>query len=174
MSTMPGARLSHGRLVLVFGIARLEFPLVDVTLEGPADVELVSEDCCRVRSGRNFAEVHAGGEGFVVATPTATLTDRGTLFGVNVSPAGASDIKVIQGLVDARHLATGKVVSVTTNSALRLSAANVETLGEQSEFRRTELEPRPVDESLRSIQISIAVGNGRDTEYDLRSLWHHR
>ncbi len=162
MSTMPGANLSRGRLVLLSGIATLKFQLVDVTLEGPVDVELLSTASCRVHSGRIFAEVHPGGEGFVVETPTATLTDHGTVFGVNVSPGGTSDVSVIQGLVDAKHLTTGEVVSVTTNTALRISASTVERLDEQSESTASVSNAHPDQVQHRSIQITTAVGNGRE------------
>ncbi len=162
MSTMPGARLSRGRLVLLSGIATLKFPLVDVTLEGPVDVELVSTESCRVHSGRIFAEVHPGGEGFIVETPTATLTDRGTVFGVNVAPGGTSDVSVLQGLVDVKHLATGEVISVKTNSAMRMSALTVERLHEPSESTASVSDTKPDEIKYRSIQITTAVGNGRD------------
>ncbi|TWU04085.1 DNRLRE domain-containing protein [Neorhodopirellula pilleata] len=162
MPTMEGASLTRGQLTLVSGIAVLKFPLVDVTLEGPASVDLVSSERCLVRLGRVFAKVHPGGEGFVIETPTATLTDRGTVFGVNVTSEGTSDINVIEGLVDAKHLATGKMVAVTTQSPLRMSRSTIESMDHFADATPFESETIAKSDSLRLMQISTAVGNGRD------------
>ncbi|EMI19921.1 FecR protein domain protein, partial [Rhodopirellula maiorica SM1] len=105
--TVPGSSLRPGRLVLSRGIAELRIGLVDVTMEGPADLELIQSDRCFVHAGRIFAKVHPGGEGFQVQTPTSLLIDRGTVFGVNVTADGNSDLTVVKGRVDAKHLSSG-------------------------------------------------------------------
>lgn len=162
LATMPGQALPPGRLVLTSGIAELKFPLVDVTMEGPADVEILSADRCLVRSGRIYAKVHPGGEGFVVETPTSELTDQGTVFAVNVSPQGTSDLQVFDGLVDAKHLGSGKTIEVRPESGLRLSHDKTESLDASFESLALENLPAPPLDDLRRIQISTAVGHGHD------------
>ncbi|WP_442508480.1 DNRLRE domain-containing protein [Novipirellula sp. SH528] len=161
--TVPGASLHPGRLVLARGIAELRVGLVDVTMEGPADLELISTDRCFVHSGRIFAEVHPGGEGFEVQTPTSLLIDRGTVFGVNVTADGNSDLTVVKGRVDAKHLSSGTTVSVTTRDAKRFTRVGIETF-------KSEMEDDGVNAPLLSsadaeqttVQISTAIGKGRD------------
>ena len=161
--TVPGRPLLPGRLILASGIAELQVGLVDLTMEGPADVELISSDSCFVRSGRVFAKVQPGGEGFVVKTPTSVLTDRGTVFGVSVTPWGTSELTVVKGQVDAMHIRTGKSVSVMTHDSLRLTETGIEGLqNELAEPGKNEsLEAQPVDDEL-IVQISTAIGKGRD------------
>ena len=137
--------------------------LVDLTLEGPVDVELISAERCFVRSGRVLAEVHPGGEGFVVQTPTSVLTDRGTVFGVSVTPWGTSDLTVIKGQVDALHVRSGKSVSAMTRDRLRLTETGIEEVSGGSFVPGAAEDNEPnSDRELNRIQISTAIGEGRD------------
>lgn len=160
--TFVGASLVKGRLILDSGIAELNFDRVALTLEGPVDLELIDRDRCRVRSGRVYAEVHPGGEGFVVETPTSILTDRGTRFGVNVAPWGASDLTVIEGLVDAEHVSTGEVIPVRTDGALRFTREKVSSLMDPSEANSGESSLGSIPANLRPVQLTTAIGDGRD------------
>ncbi|MCO8124333.1 FecR family protein [Stieleria sp. TO1_6] len=162
LPTNVGAALTPGRLILDSGIAELRFPKVDLRMEGPADLELISSSRCRVRAGRVYAEVKAGGEGFVVETPTSVLTDRGTRFGVNVGPGGDSDLTVLEGRVDAQHLASGVVQTVHPASGLRLTAGLTEPLQQTPQMSPAVAKTRTDDDSLRVVQLSTAVGQGRD------------
>jgi hypothetical protein len=111
-------RLSSGRLTLAFlnGIV--------LTLEGPADLELVSIDRVICHRGKVRTQVPDGAEGFVVSAPGSNVTDMGTEFGLNVEADGRAQIMVFQGLADAAVLeASGSAVrnrSVTKGRALAI------------------------------------------------------
>ncbi|EMI58140.1 glycoside hydrolase family 2 TIM barrel-domain containing protein [Rhodopirellula sallentina] len=157
--------LTPGRLVLSSGIADLRVGLVDLTLEGPADVELVSDNECIVHSGRIYAEVHPGGETFQVRTPNSTFVNRGTKFGVNVTPWGTSDLTLVKGKVDATHHRTGKTISVTSLGTVRFTETSIEAaLGNKGEpyIRDSLTQKQPLEPHHETVQISTAIGDGRD------------
>lgn len=161
LPTNPGQRLPPGRMRLSQGIAKLRFPYVDVTLEGPVDFEIIGEAECFVHAGRVHSSVQPGGEGFVIETPSARFIDRGTEFGVNVLPSGISDLRVFEGQVDAQHTKTGTLLEAKTDASLRLSLTGIERLDDVVEpaFDKA---ADPSVEPLKSVQISTAVGNGAD------------
>jgi hypothetical protein len=164
-ATTPGRPLPPGRFILNSGIAVMKLPLVDLTIEGPTDIEVISAKRCMVRSGKVFANVHPGGEGFVVETPTSVLTDRGTVFAVNVSLRGDSDLTVVKGIVDAEHRSTGESRSVGIKGGLRLTSKGVESIHESAESGPMEsgvMEAVVPSNSERQMQISTAVGSGKD------------
>src|SRR4029078_7631852 len=67
LATEDGARLGAGRLHLAEGVARLTFASgAEVSLEGPAELELVSRERCVLSSGRLVASVPSSAIGFVV------------------------------------------------------------------------------------------------------------
>jgi hypothetical protein len=74
---------------------------VTMTLEGPADVDLVSIDRVFCRQGRLRARVPKGAEGFVVASPGSAVIDLGTEFGLNVEADGRSRVMVFEGAAEA-------------------------------------------------------------------------
>jgi hypothetical protein len=74
---------------------------VAVTVEGPADVELISINRIACNSGKLRARVPEGAEGFVVSGPGTAVVDLGTEFGVNIKPDGKSRGKVFEGEVEA-------------------------------------------------------------------------
>ena len=65
-------------------------------VEAPARFTLDSSTVLSLASGKLSATVHGGG--FVVKTPTATVTDLGTEFGVSVQ-AGSTRVEVFKGRV---------------------------------------------------------------------------
>lgn len=168
LPTTAGHALTTGRMRLVKGIAVFRFDCVNLTLEGPADLEIVGEKECFLYAGRAFSSVEPGGEGFTVRTPTAILTDQGTIFGVNVHPTGESDLQVFSGLVDAVHRSTGEALSVTTNRRVRLTHQAIGSVGAMNQLENETLKqdepakPLIVNEPFRSIQLTTAVGSGDD------------
>ena len=129
LATAEQIPLGAGILKLESGIATLRFPNVNVTMEGRVDLEIVDSNKCYVHSGRVFANVEPGGEGFVVQTPTATFVDRGTTFGVRVGQEGTSDLTVFKGRVDVNHHATETNAVARINDRVRASADKLLELG---------------------------------------------
>jgi hypothetical protein len=100
-----GSPLPEGRLRLRSGSATLVFVNgVVLTLEGPADVDLISVDRVFSRRGKLRALVPKGAEGFVIATPGSAVVDLGTEFALNVEPDGRTRVMVFEGEVEAALL----------------------------------------------------------------------
>lgn len=101
LSLHNSSRLStHQRLVLSKGVAALKTDQgVSLTLEGPAEFEMKSSHEILLAYGRLYAQVSAEGIGFTVQTPTATIIDLGTEFGVQADLNGSSELHVMKGAV---------------------------------------------------------------------------
>jgi FecR protein len=103
----PGERVGKGHLRLASGVVRLDFAKdVRLTLEGPADLELIGPGETRLHSGKLTANVPPEGIGFQVHTERAKVVDLGTTFGVSVGTNGATDVAVYEGLVSVTSLAS--------------------------------------------------------------------
>ena len=100
-----GDVLAAGRFRFESGRALLSM-LTGVVLdvEGPADVELVSDAKVICRRGRVRARVPAGAEGFLVLGPSSAVVDLGTEFGLNVGLDGKMRGRVFKGKLEAALL----------------------------------------------------------------------
>ena len=96
-----GDRLVAGRVSIAAGIVRLQFDDgVNVTLQGPAELDLVSSGHTTLHKGLLTAAVPAGAEGFRVDTPMAEVVDLGTAFGVQLDEHGQANVAVFDGEVE--------------------------------------------------------------------------
>jgi len=102
-----GENVGKGHLRLAAGVVRLDFAKdVRLTLEGPADLELMGPSETRLHSGKLTANVPPEGIGFQVHTERAKVVDLGTTFGVSVGTNGATEVAVYEGLVAVTSLAS--------------------------------------------------------------------
>jgi hypothetical protein len=162
LPTEEGARLGAGRLRLAEGIARITFDNgVTVTVEAPADLELVSGQRCVLHAGRLVAKVPPPAIGFVVDTPTAVLHDLGTEFGVNVRGEEGSDVQVFEGIVDVQHRGTGKTERMKTGANRRFEANKVDDFDPNTE-KPASLVGTPAPEGTRIVHLTTAMGAGKD------------
>jgi hypothetical protein len=100
-----GDVLGARRLRLGRGHATLAlFNGVTLSLQGPADVDLVSVDRVFCRQGKLRARVPEGAEGFIIASPASAVVDMGTEFAVNVDSDGRSRVAVFEGAAEAALL----------------------------------------------------------------------
>ena len=137
LPTEPGGRLGAGRLRLAEGLARLRFVRgAELTLEGPAELELVGEQVCRLHRGSLVAHVPEAARGFSVLTPSATLIDHGTDFGISTDADGQARVHVMQGEVELRHVSGSKPMRLTTRQMTDI------TLHDLLPPRPLETEPR--------------------------------
>lgn len=147
-----GSALPKGWLKIRQGTLRLDFYSgARVYLQGPASLELISQDLARLDQGKLVANVPPPAEGFTVLSDQLRIVDRGTEFGMNVSTPGNCEVHVFDGEVEvhedasqamARSLYEGDAVSIrggttTSFSADRGSFTNPATLRE-AETRATE------------------------------------
>ncbi len=92
--------LQRRRLQLLAGLAEIRFRSgATVVLEGPANVQLLGENQLALQVGRLTAQVAPQASGFSVKTPTATVVDLGTEFGVQVDQNQATEVYVFEGIV---------------------------------------------------------------------------
>lgn len=104
-----GQRMGAHTIALKSGLLRLQFDSgVEVTLQGPAQYQLISSNRTKLTTGLLTANVSPGAEGFRVDTPTAEVTDLGTSFGVHLRPDGASHVSVFDGEVEVAEPDSGE------------------------------------------------------------------
>ncbi len=110
--------LAAGEWRLVSGTAELTFSNgVVVLVEGPTRLDLQSPQRTYLHAGKISARVPPQAIGYTVATPTATITDLGTEFGVDTSESGVTDVHVFSGKVSLESAAQ---VSSTAEAATRI------------------------------------------------------
>jgi len=96
----PGSQLEPGTMKLVEGYARITFNEgASVILQAPCSIDLQDTHKVFLESGKLSAEVPVQARGFKINTPSASITDLGTEFGVRVAEDGTSDIYVFKGRV---------------------------------------------------------------------------
>jgi len=123
LPTTPGSPLRAGRLRLADGVARIIFQSgAEVSLEGPAELELTGPNACYLHAGALTAHVPERARGFAVGTVSAKLIDHGTDFGISTDAAGRSQVQVIQGEVELQHGRSGENLRLTTRESAAITA----------------------------------------------------
>lgn len=162
LPTTPGAALNAGRLRLTEGVARIVFQKgAEVSLEGPAELELTGPNACFLHRGALVAHVPEPAKGFVVGTKNAQLVDHGTDFGISTDTAGRAQVQVLKGEVELQHGQTGEKLRLQTRESASI-VSNRFTTGD-----RMETEPdrfafaRPTAaERQATVTLTTAGGNG--------------
>lgn len=94
-------RLTAGMLELESGVALIEFDGgAKLALQGPAKLELISSKLARLHQGNASVRCEHGVYSFSLQTPTSTVIDLGTEFGVAVESSGVSEVHVLDGEVE--------------------------------------------------------------------------
>lgn len=131
-----GHRLGAERIRLKKGFIQLRFDSgVEVTLQGPADYEIVAPDQTRLATGLLTANVPSKAVGFRVETPTVQVTDLGTAFGVEMDEDNVSRVSVFSGKVTVSKHGSEAVTSLNEGEALRIDADQEPALVEFDEAR---------------------------------------
>ena len=104
--TDAARNISEGKQVQIkSGQVDIEFDSgTKVKLEGPARFQILSQSQMKLERGRMIAVVSIRGIGFTVDTPAARVIDLGTEFGLDVTPANATDVHVLSGKVEVHKL----------------------------------------------------------------------
>jgi ferric-dicitrate binding protein FerR (iron transport regulator) len=112
----PGAELRRGqRIELQSGVAEITFDSgAQVTLEGPASLDLGSAWDAVLHRGTLKANVPPEAIGFRVSNPSVEVVDLGTEFSMIADESGATEVFVLQGAVEtsARDAAGNNLDSV--------------------------------------------------------------
>jgi hypothetical protein len=121
-----GDRLSPRTIQLQSGFVRLAFDDgVEVTLQGPAEYELLTAGMTKLNSGLLTATVPPGAEGFTVDTPTAEIVDFGTAFGIDLRDDGVSRVSVFEGEVEVSTADSGESKRLKEGDAVRVATGEV-------------------------------------------------
>lgn len=134
-SRVTGDPIDSGMVQLQVGIARLDFSNgATVTLQGPAQFEIISAE--RTRLHRGILTVHVPGTaiGFEIETPAIDVVDLGTAFGLAVGIDGETDVCVFEGEVEV------SAVGETSSSEGRLLYAG------------NAVRSKPLDGTLQPVQ----------------------
>jgi ferric-dicitrate binding protein FerR (iron transport regulator) len=103
-----GDSVKPGSVNVSRGLVRLDFSNgARVTIEGPAQVELINEKRIILHRGVVTATIPESAIGFVVDTAAAHVVDLGTSFGVSVSDEGLTDVCVFDGEVEVSSPESG-------------------------------------------------------------------
>lgn len=146
--------LPAGVLRLEAGVARIDFKTgVRVTLEGPAELELLSKTEVRLHSGILAAHVPPAGVGFQVYTEKVDVTDLGTTFGVSVTSDGSTDVEVFEGKVEVAP-PVGDASGVVKREII-LEGDAIKVPGDASQTKRRRIKPR----SFRGWPVLFGVVN---------------
>lgn len=98
-----GDPVKADRIVMAKGMVRLNYEHgVVLTIEGPADFEIIDKDRAVLKKGQIVAYVPDGAEGFKVTTPNAQVIDLGTEFGLTVDDKGETQLSVFDGHVELK------------------------------------------------------------------------
>ena len=135
-ATVNGANVSVDRqYALASGLMEISYDTgAKVILQGPVTYQVKTRDSGFLARGKLTARVEKKVEGmkpqaanqkssrstihdplFTIKTPTATVTDLGTEFGLEVHPSGATSAYVFQGIIEMQP-------NVKNSQAIRLSA----------------------------------------------------
>ena len=106
-------RVSRGVVVLEFAIG------ATVSLEGPAELEIVSANSGFLNEGKLTAVVPPSAVGFTIQTPTSHVIDHGTEFGVQVLANGSSETHVFEGEVELQFDGNAETKRLTGTMATR-------------------------------------------------------
>ena len=91
-------------LHLLAGIGEITFTSgARVILQAPAILKIQSSESVKLESGRLVGRVPKGVTGFSVQTPSTTVVDLGTEFGVELDEKGTTDVIVFDGEVDVQR-----------------------------------------------------------------------
>ncbi|TWT96343.1 LamG-like jellyroll fold domain-containing protein [Neorhodopirellula pilleata] len=111
------------------GIVELGFNTgVDVIIEAPCRFKIESSMRMVLSEGSLSAKVAPAGEGFIVDTPSASVVDFGTEFGIEVFADKSSEVHVFEGEVDVkpRHAnPNASAVKLRTDHATRIDKTGV-------------------------------------------------
>ena len=130
-ATALGQRLETGLLECQDGSIDVTFDSgAIIKLQGPASLRIESEIRASLLSGSLTANVPEPAHGFEILTPSSFLRDLGTTFSVRVLDDQATDLHVLDGLVEAMPAGGGSFPPrlVRSNEAVRLYPQEIRTI----------------------------------------------
>jgi hypothetical protein len=132
LPTIAGSDLFPGRMHLLSGTARLDMKNTSLTLQGPVDFELISQNRCKLHSGNVLMESSNGGDGLVIIVPNGAIADLGAEIGIRVFDSGDAELHVFSGVVKAKHCTLGKSLEAFESDDIRIQPDAIRKLDKKS------------------------------------------
>jgi len=137
-----------------------------LVIEGPAEVEFISQRNIALHRGRIVATVPGGG--LVVECPNGSVKDLGTQFGVQVNPDRTTEVAVFQGRVAASlnspaatQPSKPRLLDVGQAAVMTQTALTVDTKGAQpQQFVRS-----LVNGDINSLDVTDLICGGDGTTH---------
>ena len=127
---VPAANMqANDHLDLESGLVQIRFVSgVDVLIEGPSELILLSNMSARLNRGKVSVKVPRSMTGFEIYSPQGRVLDLGTEFGVTVSDDGLTDVLVFDGEVDAfAGNDKSKPIRLLENQSASISESKIDT-----------------------------------------------
>lgn len=173
-------RLPPGMMTLDSGVALIEFDGgARLALQGPAVLELMGPKTARLHHGSATVRCEEGLYSFSLLTPTSTVVDLGTEFGVAVASDGTSEVHVLDGEVEVADtlnitqqntllLNAGETVLVSSNGSNQLvddsTKSWVRDYTSEADRKAKAIPPRVIARDVfpenRSVPQRFALGTG--------------
>ncbi len=144
-----------------------------VIVEGPATLVVSGRNASDLRRGRLVARVPQKARGFVVSTPSGTITDLGTEFGAQVLADGSVQVAVLSGEVQVKSHPTAASHSETTSTVL-LAGEHVE-IDSSGELHPTANNTADFEHFVRHASRLLRMNNSPENglHYDVASQIGH-
>ena len=125
-------RVTAGVIELSSGVALLQFDGgAKLALKGPAKLEVIGPKTARLHQGNATVRCEQGIYSFSLLTPTSSVVDLGTEFGVAVDSEGGSEVHVLDGAVEVvdtitkfepgvRLLNVGQTLALASNGSEKI------------------------------------------------------
>lgn len=122
----PGESISPGKWELLSGQVEIEFYSgAAIVLEGPAILEVLSENGGILHNGKLRAEVPDHAHGFTITSADVKLVDLGTSFGMDVDQEKGTAVHVFEGEVELHDLEKNKEIKkLIAGEAQQISLSN--------------------------------------------------
>ena len=118
------------RVQLAAGALQLDFKRgARLVMEGPAELQLISDNEAFLHSGKVTAHVPAEAHGFKITTRSVSVTDLGTEFGLHATTNAPAEVHVFSGFVEmqqpttaARRMVQGEAAKIQRRRVRTISA----------------------------------------------------
>lgn len=108
------------KLAIESGLVEITYASgVRVTVEGPAEFNVIDRESGRLESGKLVAAVPGGAEGFRIDYADGSVVDLGTEFAMEVRKDGPVEIGVFDGEVELHTAENGPLMPLFENHAVR-------------------------------------------------------
>jgi hypothetical protein len=155
------------QFALESGVCRLQFKDgTQLIAEGPAHFTVEAQNAVSLEDGSLTARMAGGSSGFIIRTPTATVTDLGTEFGVRFEPnRSETDVQVFQGTVQIATNANNQPHTLDLVAGGRADIVSDGKILIDQDGAQPQMFVRRTDESIQLLSVPDLVSGGDGTTH---------